>query len=593
MHRYHPSLMPRRPGAVQKKPKYAPTAPSTGAKMPSTQQMLAFASTLAVVPATTSGTDQIAETLFHFVKEHFGVTEFAQAAPLSSSEWEIVYGKGVWENLAGLRFSFDGGYAFPDHAEEGSVEAYLFPKDSPLARASQQNEGGFYAFPLSVAGKNLGVIWMDAQQPLSQDRLRLINDLCDITAGAMHHHQLAAERQSILSRAAQVRRLGRTITEKDSLPGACALLSQAVHDLLPEVNGVLVSLTGEDADSTRYIFAGTRAQNQPELRLPWLPLSQFDQGVQRRVLTTSKPVLVTNLPEVTDMAILTGTACGPNSSILYVPMVVGGTVIGILQAYCAGRFVPEGEEVLSLLASVAAIAMQNIQGALNLRQEAALLEQTHEMMLDGWIRILSLRDSETEEHTRRVCDITLKIARAIGCAEKDLVHLRRGALLHDIGKIGVPDSILHKTGPLNDEEWKIMRQHPVYAFQLLSAIPNLRPTVDIPYCHHEKWDGTGYPRGLKGEEIPLSARIFSVADVWDALTSYRPYRPAWSEEKALAYVIEEAGKSFDPRVVKVFLCSVLGLDSGLVNSIPAAKTAPLSFYCQFPPTAQSTPVGVV
>jgi putative nucleotidyltransferase with HDIG domain len=274
-------------------------------------------------------------------------------------------------------------------------------------------------------------------------------------------------------------------------------------------------------------------------------------------------------------------------------MVTGGAAIGILQAHCAGRFLPEGEEVLSLLASIAAIAIQNIQGALNLRQEAALLEQTHEMMLDGWIRILSLRDSETEEHTRRVCDITLKIAHAIGCSEKDLVHLRRGALLHDIGKIGVPDSILHKTGPLNDEEWKIMRQHPVYAFQLLSAIPNLRPTVDIPYCHHEKWDGNGYPRGLKGEDIPLSARIFSVADVWDALTSYRPYRPAWSEEKALAYMVEEAGKSFDPRVVKVFLRSVLGLDSSLVNSIPSAKTAPLSFYCQFPPAAQSKPVSVV
>ncbi|RJX27432.1 MAG: HD-GYP domain-containing protein, partial [Dethiobacter sp.] len=166
---------------------------------------------------------------------------------------------------------------------------------------------------------------------------------------------------------------------------------------------------------------------------------------------------------------------------------------------------------------------------------------------------LDLKDEETEGHSRRVTEMTLRIAREMGLKDEELVHVRRGALLHDIGKMGVPDAILLKPGKLTDEEWEIMRRHPVYAYQMLSRIGYLRPALDIPYCHHEKWDGTGYPRGLKGEEIPLPARIFAVVDVFDALTSDRPYRPAWPKEKALAYLRQQAGRHFDPRVVEAFL----------------------------------------
>jgi HD-GYP domain-containing protein (c-di-GMP phosphodiesterase class II) len=141
----------------------------------------------------------------------------------------------------------------------------------------------------------------------------------------------------------------------------------------------------------------------------------------------------------------------------------------------------------------------------------------------------------------------------MGVEEADLVHIRRGALLHDIGKMGIPDSILLKPGPLTEDEWIIMRKHPVYALELLSPIAYLRPALDIPYAHHEKWDGTGYPRGLKETQIPLAARIFAVTDVWDALTSDRPYRPAWAPEQALAYIREQAGRHFDPAVVEAFL----------------------------------------
>jgi putative nucleotidyltransferase with HDIG domain len=226
-----------------------------------------------------------------------------------------------------------------------------------------------------------------------------------------------------------------------------------------------------------------------------------------------------------------------------------------------------------------------------MRQTETDLEQAYETMLDAWVRTLMLRDSETEEHTRRVCELTIKMARSIGYPEEELTNLRRGSLLHDIGKIGIPDAILHKPGSLTEDEWKIMRKHPVYAYHLISPIPFPQSTIDIPYCHHEKWDGSGYPRGLRGEEIPLSARVFAVADVWDALTSYRPYRAAWTEEKAIEYIIEQSGQSFDPQVVNVFLHCQMDIDYDTLSTVCVLKTQSLPLLFQFPITVQSKTNG--
>jgi len=148
--------------------------------------------------------------------------------------------------------------------------------------------------------------------------------------------------------------------------------------------------------------------------------------------------------------------------------------------------------------------------------------------------------------------LSLRLARAMDIPEADLIHIRRGGLLHDIGKLGVPDNILLKADELTDEEWEIMRKHPQFAYEMLSSIRYLQPALDIPYCHHERWDGTGYPRGLRGEEIPIAARIFAVADVWDAITSDRPYRKGWSQDEARRYIEEQSGKYFDPQVVGKF-----------------------------------------
>ncbi len=195
-----------------------------------------------------------------------------------------------------------------------------------------------------------------------------------------------------------------------------------------------------------------------------------------------------------------------------------------------------------------------------LLEEREKLQQAHSKLLDaygatieGWSHAMDLRDRETEGHSRRVTELALKLARAFGMNDEQLTQIRHGALLHDMGKLGVPDSILHKPDKLTPEEWLIMRKHPQFAHDMLYPIEYLRTSLDIPFCHHEKWDGTGYPRGLKNHEIPIAARIFAIVDVWDALISDRPYRPAWKQEDALDYIRTQSGTHFDPQIVDLFM----------------------------------------
>jgi PAS domain S-box-containing protein/putative nucleotidyltransferase with HDIG domain len=238
-----------------------------------------------------------------------------------------------------------------------------------------------------------------------------------------------------------------------------------------------------------------------------------------------------------------------------VPLLAKGQVKGVLEVFHRKLIEPEQDwlDFLDALAGQAAIAIDNASLFNDLQKSNIDLVLAYDSTLEGWSAALDLRDHDTEGHTLRVTDLTLQLARNLGMSEQELVHARRGALLHDIGKMGIPDAILNKPGKLSDEEWVIMKKHSVYAYEWLSPIVYLRPALDIPYGHHEKWDGTGYPRGFKEEQIPLAARIFAVIDVWDALISNRPYRSAWSQEKALAHIQEQAGKHFDPKVVDAFL----------------------------------------
>jgi len=254
-----------------------------------------------------------------------------------------------------------------------------------------------------------------------------------------------------------------------------------------------------------------------------------------------------------------------------VPLIANERLRGVLEIFHRTTLSADYEwlNLMESLAKQAAIAIDKAQLFKELESSNQRLALAYDTTLEGWSRALDLRDKETEGHTRRVTEMTIQLSRKFGFTEEKILQIRRGALLHDIGKMGIPDAILLKPDKLTDNEWMTMRKHPEYAYELLLPIEFLRPSLDIPYCHHEKWDGSGYPRGLAREEIPLEARIFAVVDVWDALTSERPYRAAWSTKKTIEYIQSQSGTHFDPQVVDVFLEFVTDLASVNNDSVPS------------------------
>jgi HD-GYP domain-containing protein (c-di-GMP phosphodiesterase class II) len=240
---------------------------------------------------------------------------------------------------------------------------------------------------------------------------------------------------------------------------------------------------------------------------------------------------------------------------LGIPLVAKGMLKGVLEIFNRTPLTPDLDwlNYLETLGGQAAIAIDNVQMFEGMQQSNHELITAYDATIAGWSRAMDLRDKETEGHTQRVTELTVQLAKKMGISQQDIVQMRRGALLHDIGKLGVSDNILLKPDTLSTIEWAVMRQHPAYAYKMLLPITYLRPALDIPYCHHEKWDGSGYPRGLKGEEIPLAARIFAIVDIWDALRSDRPYRAGWTIERTRENILEGSGTHFDPRVVEAFI----------------------------------------
>ena len=310
--------------------------------------------------------------------------------------------------------------------------------------------------------------------------------------------------------------------------------------LLNPYTNILEFATGKGF-TTRYIQEGS---------------IKMGEGIAGHVVLERKNFYIPNLLDTEDQFVRT-PFISEEGFVTYVaePLIAKGKVKGVLEIFHRSQFKP-GEQwsnYFKTIAGQAAVAIDSAQSFEELQRSNINLSLAYDNTIEGWSHAMDLRDKETEGHTRRVTELTLQLSRAMGISEAQLVHIRRGALLHDMGKLGIPDYILHKPGKLTDEEWVIMRKHPQFAYDMLSSIDYLRPALDIPYCHHEKWDGRGYPRGLKGEQIPIAARIFAVIDVWDALTSDRPYRAAWSHEKTLAYIRELSGTHFDPKVVDLFL----------------------------------------
>jgi PAS domain S-box-containing protein len=280
------------------------------------------------------------------------------------------------------------------------------------------------------------------------------------------------------------------------------------------------------------------------------------EGLAGRVARERDNVYIRNLQEA-DYHSSLARAFQEEGFIAYcgAPLISKDNLLGVLEIFHRSPFTndPDWLSFLETLAGQAAISIDSVNLFVNLKSSNAELQLAYDTTLEGWSRALDLRDRETEGHTRRVTELTEKLARKFDFTKEYLIQIKRGCLLHDIGKMGIPDAILLKPGTLSAEEWEIMRKHPMYAYEMLAPIKYLQPALEIPYCHHERWDGSGYPRGLKGQDIPLAARIFAVVDVWDALTSNRPYRAAWDKEKVKEYLREGSGKQFDPRIVNTFL----------------------------------------
>lgn len=404
--------------------------------------------------------------------------------------------------------------------------------------------------PIHSTDGTLGVLMVHLESSRRvEDHIDLLDTLAGIAGNAIHRADLFDQSQE------QVRKLT-TLRDIDSAIASSTDLHVTLNILMDhtlrhlKVDAVDILLFHPELQSLTYLAsAGFRTSS------PTRPVIRIGDGLPGQVIMNGRVEHIPDLQSMDEARRDPFLLREGFVTYIGVPLIVKGQIKGLFEILHRSPLSPSDEwmQFMQTLTGQAAIAIDNSQLFDNLQRSNQEIRQAYDTTLEGWARALELRDRETEGHTRRVTRLTMDLARFMEIDEDHLVNIYRGVLLHDIGKMGVPDQILRKTGALTDEEWVEMRRHPQYAYDLLAPIPYLRPALDIPYCHHEHWDGSGYPRGLKGEQIPLAARIFSIVDIWDALLSDRPYRDAWPEDKVLAYIKEISGTILDPRVVDAFL----------------------------------------
>jgi len=415
--------------------------------------------------------------------------------------------------------------------------------------------------PLITRGYVVGGISVQSFQPnmFNENHCRLLESIAAQAAIALDNARLLEQTHSQIERLAALHDIDLVINSSLDLRVTLNILLDQVVEKL-DVDAVAVLLLNPRSQMLEYTASRgfrTRIIEHYNLRM--------GEGVSGQAAMERHLVQALNLSELEDDLAYTNLMQEEGfASYFSVPLVAKGQIKGVLDIFNRLLLNPDQEwfNFLETLAGQAAIAIDNTSLLEDLHRSNVELTLAYDTTLEGWSRALDLRDKETEGHTQRVVDMTLRIAQSLNVNDEDLTHIRRGALLHDIGKMGIPDSILFKPGPLDEDEWDIMKRHPSYAYELLYPITHLRHALEIPFYHHERWDGSGYPQGLKSEQIPLAARIFAVVDVWDALTSDRPYRKAWTSKKALDHIRQQSGKHFDPRIVDIFLSLI---KSELIN----------------------------
>jgi len=415
-------------------------------------------------------------------------------------------------------------------------------------------KGAIIQVPMLYAGELMGILSVNecegGNRIFDDADLRILSLFASHAASAIHNARLFEEAANRLNQVQALRKIDMAITASLDLRVTFQVFLDQVIQLL-EVDAADILLL--ESHSRKLNYAASRGFRTDALRYTSLSLGE---GYAGQVALDRRYLNIPNLQETAD-AIKRSHHLYKENFVHYmgIPLVAKGKVLGVLEVFNRTPLVVdrEWEDFLEALAGQAAIAIDNTTLFNDLQKSNIELLHAYDTTIEGWSHALDLRDKETKGHSQRVTELTVKIAKAMDVPDSDLSHIRRGALLHDIGKMGIPDSILLKPGALSEEEWKIMKKHPEYAYELLYPIAFLRPAIEIPYCHHEKWDGSGYPRGLKGEHIPFAARIFALVDVWDALCSVRSYRAAWPMEKTIKHIKEQAGKHFDPSVVEIFL----------------------------------------
>jgi putative nucleotidyltransferase with HDIG domain len=397
-------------------------------------------------------------------------------------------------------------------------------------------------FSLSVQDQEY---WFDARlAPLSD--IQVLLTARDIT----RYHETEAKLRRQMKQLSALRSIDLAIASGLDLNLLLSMLLEQVSELL-DVNAASVLLLNPRTNVLEFVAGrGFRSNSLRYTRL------KLGEGCAGKVALERRLIHVPYL-EANRMDFARSPLFSAENFVSYygVPLIAKGRVLGVIEIFQRSPLNPDADWLgfLKAISGQAAIAIDDAIMFKELQISNIELNLAYDVTIEGLSRTLDLRDRETEEHTQQVTEITLKLASALGVAETDLIHIRRGAILHDIGKVAIPDQILFKKGPLLDEEWEIMRRHPDIAVELLSPVSYLTRALDIPHWHHEKWDGTGYPDRLEKEQIPFSARLFAFADVYDALTSDRPYRTAWQKQAAIQYIESQSGRHFDPNIMPVFM----------------------------------------
>jgi PAS domain S-box-containing protein len=408
--------------------------------------------------------------------------------------------------------------------------------------------------PMTSRGSVIGALWIGrtpghAAGGITAEELRLLETVAEAAGSTLHRAALHEQTERRLRRLSALRAIDMAISASIDLRVTLSVLLDQVTAML-EVDAAAIRILSPRSQTLTFL-AG-RGITSPALSQTPLYLGQGYAGaavLEHRVVSVS-PLAGQDNP----YARLLRESDERFVSYFVAPLIAKGRIKGVLELFRRSAFQPDDEwiEYLETMATQAAIAIDTASLFEDVQKTNTDLIAAYDATIEGWSRALELHDRETQGHTLRVADTTLRLARVMGIREEELIHIRRGTLMHDIGKMAISDTLLVKPGPLTAEEMEIMRRHPSFAFELLSPIIYLRPAIDIPYCHHERWDGRGYPRGLEKDQIPLAARVFAIVDVWDALRSDRPYRAAWPEAKVRQYLREQSGKYFDPAVVEAF-----------------------------------------